>query len=110
MMGFCVSLSKLMALTEHAGTHLRQPKHFSGSSSTPPPGRFTSAAAGHASAQAGASHPRHTIATKFDAMPPVVRIFIALFVIEWLFWFATAHTFAQLRHPMHLFIPTGFII
>jgi hypothetical protein len=85
MMGFCVSLSKLTAPTEHAGTHRRQPMHFSGSSRTPPAGRLVRAATGHASAQAGDSHPRHTIATKLDAMPPVVRIFIALFMIEWSF-------------------------
>jgi len=82
MIGFSVSLSKLTAPMEQAGTHLRQPKHFSAFSSTPPPGRDSSAPAGHASMHAGVLQPRHTMAMKLLAIPPTVRILIALLMIE----------------------------
>ena len=54
----------------HASMHLRQPMHFSGERSTPPPVRGRSAPVGQASAQARSSvHPMHTTPTKLLVSP-----------------------------------------
>jgi len=78
--------------------------HLSALSSTPPPSRSTSALLGQASIHAGFVQPRHTIAIKLLAMPPVVRTLIALFMSEWFFWLKDAQTSMHVKHPRHFFI------
>jgi len=75
-------MSKTTALTEHAVTHLRQPEHISSCKITPPPGLSFNALTGQAPLHAGSLQPRQTMATKRLAIPPVVRILIALLSIE----------------------------
>lgn len=111
MIGFLVSSSKKTAFAIHALSHRLHPMHLFGSKMTPPPALGTSAPDGHASTQAISSmHPRHTVAKKRPSMPPEVLIFIALLDIEWFFWLIAEQTSMQLKHPMHLFMPSVFSI
>jgi len=77
MMGFCVASLNMTARTEQAGSHLRHPMHLSGMNRTPPPGRASNAATGHAAMQAGDLQPRHTIAIKLLDKQPFERTLTA---------------------------------
>jgi len=85
----------------------RQPMHFSSFNKTPPPVRFSRAWLGHTSMHAGSLQPRHTMAIKLLAMPPVVRTLIALFIREWLLLFITEQTLMQEKQPRHFLISLG---
>jgi hypothetical protein len=104
MMGFLVSVSKLMARAPQAASQARQPMHLSATILTPPPSRATMASAGQAFKQDGFLQPMQQTTIKPVAMPPVVLTLMPDFDKAWLFWLTAAHTCMQLKQPRHLFI------